>query len=132
MPQLDDLHTRLQAIESLIPKPTVPSSLEPLLEIRAPRFLEAENAGASLVEVLDERDVEVCHIGAETEVYVCECGAVRAVDRDRAAGQRPLRAVCDVGCFVDVGAWLGLDGVLVECAKRVGRDEAKWGVCRYH
>jgi hypothetical protein len=102
--QLDNLHTRLQPIKSLILKTTVPSSLKSLLEICAARLFEAEHASGSLVEVLNERNVEVGHVGAETEVHVGDCGAVRAVDRDRAAGQRPLGAVCDVCCFVDVGA----------------------------
>jgi hypothetical protein len=78
--QLNDLNTGLQAIKSLILKSTVSSSLESLLEVRAPRILEAEHAGAGLVEVLDERDVEVGHVGTEAKVHVRDCGAVRAVD----------------------------------------------------
>lgn len=104
MSQLNDLHTRLKPIESLILQSTVPGSLKPLLEVRAPSFLEAEHADAGLVEVLDERNVEVGHVSTETEIHVGQRGAMRAVDRDGAAGQRPLCTVRDIGCFVDVGA----------------------------
>ena len=105
MPQLNNLHTRRQAVQPLIIETGVPSSLEPRLERRLPGVLEAELAGACLVEVVDERDVEVCHVGAEAQVDVGEGVGMRAVNGHGAAGHGPLGAVGHGGGLVDVGAW---------------------------
>lgn len=70
--------------------------LEALGEGVADRVLEAEDTGARLVEVVQQRDVEVADVGAETQVDVGKGVLVRAVDLDGAARQRPLGAACGV------------------------------------
>ena len=104
MTQLNDLNTRLQPIESFILEAAIPCSLQSLLEICAPSLLQTEHTRTSLVQVLNKRDVEVGDICAQADIHVGQRGAVRAVDLDGSAGQGPLRAVGNVGCFVDVGA----------------------------
>lgn len=82
MSKLNDLDTSLQPVQPLILETTVSSSLQSLLKVRASGILEAEHTGTGLVQVLDERDVEVGYVGTETKVHVGERGAMRAVDRD--------------------------------------------------
>lgn len=82
MAQLDHLHRSGQAFQPLVIEAAVPGSLEPSLESRLACVLEAELAFSSLVEVVDERDVEVRHVGAKTQVDVGEGVVVGAVDRD--------------------------------------------------
>lgn len=103
--KLDNLYTRFETVQPLVTEAAVSSSLQTRFEIGAAGILKTEDTLAGLVEVLDERDIEVRHVGTETEVDIGDSGAVRAVDRDRATGQRPLGAVGDVSCLVDVGAW---------------------------
>ena len=110
MAQLDHLHRSGQAFQPLVIEAAVPGSLEPSLESRLACVLEAELAFSSLVEIVDERDVEVRNVGAETQVDVGESVVVGAVDRDGAACHGPLGAVGHVGCLVDVGAWRVLVG----------------------
>jgi hypothetical protein len=117
VPQLNNLHASRQAIQPRVIEAAVPSSLEPSLKGRLTCVLEAELAFPSLVEVIDERDVEVCHVGTETQVNVGEGVVVRAVDRDGASCHGPLGAVGHVGCLVDVGAWEELVGERV-CGQR--------------
>lgn len=107
MSQLDNLHRRLQTFNPRIIGATVPCSLEPLFQIRAARFLETEYAGAGLVEVVHEADVEVGCVCAESEIDVGQCMVVAAVDDDGAACRWPEGAVGNVGCLVDVRAWGG-------------------------
>lgn len=85
MSKLDDLHRCRQTVQALVVEAAIPSRLEAGFEVCAASVLEAELAGAGLVQVLDERDVEVGYVGAEPEVDVGEGGAVRAVDGDGAA-----------------------------------------------
>ena len=123
MPQLDNLHTRLQSLDPLIIEPRVPRSLEPLFQIRLARLLEAEDARARLIEHLDERDVEVCRVGAEREVHGGECVLVAAVEDEGAAGRGPKRAVRNVGGFVDVGACMDV--------LRIGGERRLGWVCTW-
>lgn len=101
MTNLNNLDTSLHPVQALNANITLS---QPLLERRAPRLLQAQHALARLVEVIHEADVEVGHVGAEAEVHVGQGPGVRAVDDEAAAGERPLRAVGDVGGFGDVGA----------------------------
>jgi hypothetical protein len=90
MPQLNDLHTRHHPLQSLIPAPRVPSGHECFFQICLPSLFCAEDAGAGLVEHLDETDVEVCGVGTKGEIHSCEGGGVGAVENEGAAGGGPL------------------------------------------
>jgi hypothetical protein len=90
MPQLNDLHTRHHALQSLISTPRVPSIRKRLLQVRFAGLFCAEDAGAGLVEHLNQTDVEVCGVGTEGEIHGCEGGGVGAVEYEGAAGGGPL------------------------------------------
>jgi hypothetical protein len=103
--ELDDLDGSLEAVETLVVEAAVAGLLDAVFKVCAVRLLEAEDAGARLVEAVGQADVEVCRVGAQGEVNECQGARVAAVDLDGAAGQRPLGAVGNIGCLVDVGAW---------------------------
>lgn len=92
MSQLNHLHSRHEPVDSLVVEARVPRGFESGFEVRASRFLEAEDASARLVEHFDERDVEVCRVTAESEVDGCESVLVRAIDLGGAAGYGPYGA----------------------------------------
>ena len=104
MTELDDLNGSLEAIKTLVVETTVACLLDAVLEVCAVGFLEAENASAGLVEAVSQTDVEVCRVGAQSQIHVGQSAGVTAVDLDGATGQGPLGAAGNVGCLVDVGA----------------------------
>lgn len=118
--ELDDLHGGFQAVEPLVLEAAVACGLQALLEVRAAAVLEAEEADTGLVQVVDERDVEVGHVGAEAEVDVGQGGGVRSVNADRTTTGGPLGAVGDVGGFVDIAAC----GMSVERARVIMQSNA--------
>jgi hypothetical protein len=82
MTELNDLNGGLKTIKTLIVETTVACLLDAVLEVCAVGFLEAEDAGAGLVEGVSQTDVEVCRVGAQGQVHVGESARVAAVDLD--------------------------------------------------
>lgn len=99
--KLNDLDGSHESVDALVVEARVASGLESGFEVCATSFLEAEKTSAGLVEHFDERDVEVCYVGAESEVDCCEGMFVGAVDQSRAASYGPYSA-CMFGKLVSI------------------------------
>lgn len=71
MRNLNNLQTRLLPIQPIRPTANI-ARLESLFQRRLHSILKTQHSRTRLVEVLNERDVEVGHVLAQPEVDVCE------------------------------------------------------------